>query len=372
MKNINKLWRTKNYLAALAIALIALFWMNSRPTNSLDHLQTGPRLSEPNLTKVQVARLQTKPYQLKVHLSARTEPNRIVDLKAELEGRITRLPLEKGSMVKTDDVVCELAIEDRQQRVNEAKSALQHAWLEYEGAQQLNRDGLGSEVATAASQAKLQRATAILEKAKVDLANINIRAPFAGILDTRPVELGEYMQKGDVCARVIDLNPMVLKGRVSESDVIMLGSGNTAKATLHSGQKVIGRIRYIGREPDQITRTFPLEITIDNAGGQLLAGMTAKVELPLTEMPAYHVRSSLLTLDDNGSLGLHIVDEQQIVRFYPVTIIGSDHNGIWLTGIPDGSLLITMGQEYVSPGEKVNYMLDQPLDNISEINKVNR
>lgn len=359
MKNIQTLWKSKNYRTATIIAVVSGLWLASGLVVSSDDsaVAEAEKAKDVITNKVQVRRLEAQPYDLSVKVRARTKPNRMVDLKAEVTGRITALPLEKGSLVKQGDVICEIAIEDRQLRLDETDAGVKQAQLEYDGALRLKSGGFQSKTAIAGSKAKLQTAKANLQRAKLDLSNLTIKAPFDGVVDLRPVELGDYMRKGDVCARVIDLDPLVLAGQVSEADVAKITTGEPALATLRSGESLTGHIRYIGRESNSVTRTFPVEVLVDNTEGKLYAGITSYLSLPVAKVAAFHIRSSLLTLDDDGRVGVRIVDDNKTVQFFLVNIIGNDDDGVWLTGVPESSLLITVGQEYVSQGEQVEYSL---------------
>ncbi len=355
MQSLNSLWESKNYRIASVIALFSILWMLSGLVISSDDDDVKPVQADDKLTTVQVQRLSSGPYALQVRVRARTQAHRMVDVRAEVEGRVARQPVLKGAQVKIGDTMCEIAMEDRQLRLDQTKAAVQQAQLEYDGALRLKSGGYQSKTAIAGAKARLQTAKANFQRSELDLANLNIKAPFDGVVDLRPVELGDYMRKGDICARVIDLDPIVLSGRVSETEISRLQVGGEANAILRTGEQVRGKVRYIGRESDSITRTFPIEVEVPNADGKLLAGITSKLVLPVGSVEAFHIPASLLTLDDDGRVGVRIVDETKIVRFYLVDIIGNDDDGVWVMGIPESSLLITVGQEYVAEGEKVAY-----------------
>jgi multidrug efflux system membrane fusion protein len=61
----------------------------------------------------------------------------------------------------------------------------------------------------------------------------------------------------------------------------------------------------------------------------------------------------VLTLDDEGAMGVRTVENGE-VKFYPVTIVSDSREGVWVTGLPAKVDVITVGQEFVVPGQKVN------------------
>ena len=104
---------------------------------------------------------------------------------------------------------------------------------------------------------------------------------------------------------------------------------------------------------DPATRSFAIEIELPNADGSLRDGLTATATVNLGTAPAHLLPQSVLTLDDQGVLGVRSVVDN-VVEFHPVTIIGDTREGIWVTGLPPRVDVITVGQEYVVPGQKVN------------------
>ncbi|MCV6624589.1 MAG: efflux RND transporter periplasmic adaptor subunit [Cellvibrionaceae bacterium] len=357
MQTLASVWKSKNYRIASLIGLASALWMASGLVVSSEEDAGPARVVEADdkLTTVEVRRLSAKPYAQQVRVRARTQANRQVDVRAEVDGRIVAEPAARGSVVKAGDVICELAPEDRQLRLAEAEAAVKQAQMEYDGALRLKSGGYQSKTAIAGAKARLQTTKANLQRRRLDLQNLKVRAPFDGVVDSRPVELGDYISKGGVCARVIDLDPLVLAGQVSETQVASLRVGATAQAQLRTGEQVAGTIRYVGRESDRTTRTFPIEVEVANPEGKLLVGITSKLVLPTGSVNAFHIAASLLSLDDEGRVGVRVVDAKDQVQFYLVDIIGNDGDGVWVLGLPESSLLITVGQEYVSQGEKVAY-----------------
>ena len=113
-------------------------------------------------------------------------------------------------------------------------------------------------------------------------------------------------------------------------------------------------MRYVAPVASDTTRTFRVELAIPNPQGLLRAGMTAEVRLPAGEINAHRMTPALLTLDDDGNVGVKTVDEKNRVVFFPVEVVVSDSNGVWVTGLPDNARVITVGQGFVAPGETVN------------------
>ena len=111
-----------------------------------------------------------------------------------------------------------------------------------------------------------------------------------------------------------------------------------------------GRIRYVAPVADEGTRTFGVELEVDNQDRALRAGGTAELRIPAESVLAHRVSPSLLTLDDAGNVGVKIVNDAGKVEFIVADIALSTNEGVWLAGLPETATIITVGQGYVASG----------------------
>lgn len=357
-----------NYIIAAAIGVAVGAWLLSGEIGSKD-APPAPSLAQlrDQMSAIQVDRAPTRVRArvmrasmetADVKLRGRTESNRMVQVRAETSGRIVALPVLKGAVVEDGDLLCRIAVEDRQARLTEAGDAVAQAQLEYQGALKLKRQGYQSETAIASAKAKLAAAEAQLKRRQLDLANTEIHAPFGGIVEEQPVEIGDYLQTGAQCATVIDLDPMLLIGQVSERDVGKLKLNGPASATLLTGETVQGHISYIAQAAQPTTRTYRVEIEVPNSDYALRSGVTADIDIPVATFNAHHISPALLALDDEGNIGVRIVDANNIVRFVHVKIVKDNPSGVWIVGLPDVATIITVGQEMVVAGEEVEVVYE--------------
>ena len=140
---------------------------------------------------------------------------------------------------------------------------------------------------------------------------------------------------------------------MSEFDAQAVEVGEMAEARLATGETVRGRIRYVAPVADEATRTFTVELEVDNRDGLLRAGGTAELRIPAEVVLAHRISPSLLTLDDAGNVGVKIINDDGEVEFVVADIALSSHDGVWLAGLPETTTIITVGQGYVAPGSVV-------------------
>ncbi|MEM7019336.1 MAG: efflux RND transporter periplasmic adaptor subunit [Pseudomonadota bacterium] len=352
------------HITAFAIAIVVVVWLGSGQLKSEQtsgpesQLNTAEAEAELPETRVRARIIEAEPHQLDVLVRGRTETKRIVDVRAETNGRVIALPVEKGELVKKGDVLCKIALDDRAIRLEQAKASLIQAQLEYDGARKLAKSGHQSETNVAGAKARLSSAKATLKRSELDLLNITIRSPFDGIVEDRPVNIGDLLERSGICARILDPDPMLVVGYVAEKDVQRLQLGGQAKAVLVTGETVNGTISFISHAAETATRTYRVELEVPNADNQLRDGITAEIYVPTTTVMAHRVSPALLSLDDTGDIGIRIVDDEDIVHFINITVVGNTQEGVWVSGLPDKTRLITVGQELVFHGQKADVVME--------------
>ncbi len=348
----------RSYILAGIIAAVIVLWMTSRswlpfgagPENG----GNGAGESSGPLFKVRAARLEAQQRSTSLNVRGRAEAVRILDLRAEATGRVVALPAQEGALVAKGDVICQLDVRSRAARLEEAQAAVRQMELEFKAARDLSGRGFRSETQTAASEASLEQAKADLREREIAFENTRIKAPFPARLDRYAVEIGDLMREGDSCAVLVDQDPFLVVAQVSELEVGALALGMGARANLATGENVEGEISFIGTRADPTTRTFRIEITVPNANQAVVRdGVTATIAVPKNAVPAHRIPASLLTLNTAGAIGVRTIVAEDLVRFYPVTIVENEGDGVWVTGLPDPVTIITVGQDFVADGEKV-------------------
>ncbi|WP_092887117.1 efflux RND transporter periplasmic adaptor subunit [Roseicitreum antarcticum] len=289
-----------------------------------------------------------------VLLRGRTEAARQVEIRAETGGLIASTPLRRGSHVTAGDPLCVLSPGTRQAALAEAEARLAEAEINFNAAQRLSEGGFASQTRAASARATLQGAQAGVEAATQELNRLTMVAPFDGLLETDTAELGALLQPGGLCATLIQLDPMKLVGFVPETQVDRIEIGTTAGARLSGGRDVLGRVSFLSRSADPATRTFRVEVTVPNADMSIRDGQSADMMISATGDMAHLIPGSALTLNNEGQLGLRLLDDDDIVTFTTVQVIRDTANGVWVGGLPDEATVIVLGQEYVSEGVQVD------------------
>jgi multidrug efflux system membrane fusion protein len=199
----------------------------------------------------------------------------------------------------------------------------------------------------------LESAKAVLKQAQVDLGQASVRAPFDGIILEQNIDKGDYVANGDSMFSIVDLDPIEIVAFVSERKVQELALGQKAAVEFLNGDKIEGTLSYIAPAADDQTRTFRVIMSADNEGMLIRDGLTAKMKMPVKPKQAHRISPSILTLNTEGKIGVKIVNDQDIVEFTPIKILADKSDAMWVVGPPASARMITVGQEFVIEGQKV-------------------
>lgn len=295
---------------------------------------------------------QSRPIEIKV--KGQTAPDKTVTVKSGTQGTVVATPAREGTYVKRGALLCGLDVESRSARLSEAEAYRDSALVDYDAASQLAEKGLSPANRVKAAKASLDAAEASINAAKVELSKTQVRAPFAGIFESRLAERGDFLSPGSACGVLVDMSPVIMVAEVSETYAGRISVGMESTVTLSNGRKYPAELRYVSRTASQQTRTFVIEAALDTGEDAIASGLTATLAVPTGEVMASHISPALLSLSDGGELGVRIVLDDDTIHFLPVQIIDETGEGAWVTGLPETARLVSKGQDYLSEGVKVS------------------
>ena len=339
-----------------------------------------------------------------IELQGQTIHNKKIDVKSETSGNISEINFSRGDKVNKNLSLVLISMDDRKEKLLSAQKDLERLSkelilneknrdnllrqniekiklyeIEYASAKQLIDKGLSSksklslasfnlanaeadredikikfESTLANLEAQITNAKSLLKNIKLDIAKTNISAPFDGIISEKMVEETEFISIGTPLFTIIDLDPIKIEGYLSEFDVNKVSVGTNALIEDSNGIKKNGTITFISPSAEISTRTFEITIEANNKDLTYKSGITTKIIIKGSELKAHKIPPSILTLLDDGTVGVKAVNKENNVVFYPTKTIKDTIDGMWVSGLPESVNLIISGQEYISIGEKIN------------------
>ena len=349
----------RSVLTAIFAFLVLIGWLMSgvMSNNAAPVVPAKALVETSNVTsrfKVVVETLAAETHTNNIRLQARTEADKVVTVAAETNGIIAELPVEKGAFVQKGQVVCAIDVGARKAQLDQARANRDARKIEFNAAKKLLAKGHTSKSQLAASRAAYDAAIAGVQAALVEYNRTKIMAPFDGILDKQPVKIGKFLSVGQPCGTVIDKDPLLVVAHVAENQVSSISVGSRGMANLATGETVEGMVRYIAETPNPATRTFRLELEVPNKDLLLRDGISAELDLEAGEVLATRIPQNVLTLGDNGKLGVRVVDNGR-VAFRQVTVIADDRTGALVTGLAAEEKVIVQGGEFTRDGREVDF-----------------
>jgi multidrug efflux system membrane fusion protein len=345
--------RRNSILIAAAIAIALVAWIASGLVTGVSGPEERVAAGEQAAMRVSIITSRAEKTARKITVSARTEPDRTIELKAETEGVVVAIGAERGALVTAGQHIVDLDMRDRRARLDEAEALLRQRQVEYEAAERLRGDQFISEADLAGVEASIVSARAMVERIELDIRHTAITAPFDAVVYDRLVEIGDYVGVGDPIAQLVDTDPLIVVGNINERDVRKLTVGGTGTASVLGGPVLTGTVRYLAPVADESTRSFRVELAIPNPDRDLRAGTSAELILGAEEITAHSLSAAVLSLADDGTIGVKTVDSSNRVHFVPVEIVSSTAQGMLVTGLAPVVRIISVGQGFVTEGQTV-------------------
>ena len=288
-----------------------------------------------------------------MRISGATSADKSAVLAARSDGIVEMLGVAQGDDIAADTLVLKLVGDDVAASVATAQASLAQAAQQLDVGEKLYARGGLAELELTTRRSAKAAADAGLQQAQSAQDRLLLKAPFGGVVDSVNVELGEWVQTGTPIATVLALDPIVVKAEISERDVGFVAVGGKAKVRLVDGTEMEGTIRHLAKQASVGTRTFVVEVALPNPDHKIGAGMTTEVRLFASPVPAVIVPRSVISISEDGIIGVRVVGADSIAKFAPVQLLDDTADGMVVTGVPKDVRIIVAGQDLVRDGEAV-------------------
>lgn len=340
---------------AIFLALLLVGWMGSGyiiPSDAAD--DEVPEAQAPRAIAVAVVPSQAQDVQLVLTAEGQSEPDRATAVQAEAGGQVVSVSAARGDLVSAGQEIGRIDAETIEAQLLQAQTQLEQTTRDLNNAMALQERGVATEDRVSNARAAKAAADAAVTAAQEQLENTIIRVPFAGRLNDLTLDVGEFVDVGSVVAEVIDNDPLTIVIQVPQQALSRIRTGQDAMVNFITGEQRTGTVSFIGANADQQTRTFRVEVTVDNPDSVMPAGLSARIVLPTDKARGHFISPAILSLGTNGDLGIKTVLEDNTVAFSKVAIVRAQTDGVWVTGLPETADIITVGQGFVTAGDVVD------------------
>ena len=314
------------------------------------------------IVNVQVLEVQPRPFTDYVNLTGAAAADRDVTVAAEESGVVREIFVDKGAAVQAGQPLAR--IDDRLLRA-QAEQAAAQAELARETWERQKRlweqDSIGSEMAYIQARQGFLTAQANARALAERLERTVIRAPIAGLVEDRMIEVGTMVAPGTPAARIVDVNPVKVVSGLPERYATDITKGASAEVYLTAlGQEYAGKVSFVGAAVNPQSRTVPVEIAVPNPGGRLRPGMVAEVRIQRTQLDdVLVVPQDAIQRSEDGYYVYVVVEEdgQAVARTRPV-VLGESQDGLVPVegGLEAGDRVVIVGQKQVAAGDRVRVL----------------
>ena len=281
----------QNVRISLYIAVPIIFWMLS---GFFVEDKKPEVIENTSLSSIEIKKSVASYFQPSIKLKANSISERRVEVRAKTTGEVVQIGARQGDFVEQDALLCSLGV--------------------------------------------------------VELNRTEVKAPFSGYIESI-VKPGNFLDRGQICATIIDLDPIKFVAEVPEIQVSKVNIGQEAIIELITNQRVNGNLTFVSKSASPKTKTFKIESEIVNSSGSIKDGVTATMTIRTDPVLAHRISPSILVLDDLGRIGVKVVNFNNVVEFSEVQIIEDLEEGLWISGLPDSVQIIVQGQGFVEDGQ---------------------
>jgi multidrug efflux system membrane fusion protein len=309
------------------------------------------------LTRVQVQTLSARLYEPGLLLQGQLEPWFSVDISARVAGTVEQVAADQGDQVSAGDTLLTLSDDGRSAVVQRWQARTRKLEADLAAARKLRSNNLASQSDVLGLEGELAAARAELIAAKQKVADLTPEAPFKGTINRKDVDPGELVQVGTPLFQLVRIDRLKASAQIPQQSVSSVAPGQQVRVELLDGEQLSGKVTFVASAADSKTRSFAVEVAVENPERQRVAGGSAGLRIALPEVKAMFISPAYLSLNDHGRPGVKYVGPDNRVVFGRVKLLSVSTKGAWVTGLPEQIRLITRGGGFVSLGEQV-----QPVD----------
>jgi multidrug efflux system membrane fusion protein len=303
-----------------------------------------------------------------------------VQVTARVAGVVDRVLFAEGNLAKVGQVLVEIEPERYKLAVEAAQATYEKALASKADAEAglKRRESVVSEtpglipgeeietwktkVLVAASE--VAQTKAALDQAQLNLRDAYVRAPFSGILQTRTVQTGQYIQVGTVMATLVRRDPLLLRFKVPERDAARIVVGRAANFRIREvDQEFTSKIVHVAESADESSRMVDITAEIKDSSNEILRpGSFAEITVPVSgARQAPVVPQTAVRPSERGFLAFVVENDAAVERVLNLGMRTAEGLVEVTSGLKAGEMLVVRGGEalrngvpvrMIKPGEK--------------------
>lgn len=356
MKTDDRIRRTRRELlgSLVLLASIGAFGCTLGDTDAKtwQEGEKAPKERAEEAVPVEVAALARGEIEAVLRLSSNLVAEREVQVFAEAPRRVVRLLVEEGDPVAKGDLLLQLQDEEQKSALAKAEIALEESRRNFARTKELHEQKLVTDELFTEAGYTVRRSEIALEDARRELGYTQVRAPIAGVVTARLVNLGDHVTVNQALFRIVDFDSIVARIYVPEKDMGRLGRGQPARlrADALGGVVFRGTVDRISPVVDPGTGTVKVTVATPRQEG-LRPGMYVEVELvTAVHDDALLVPKRALVYDNDRAFVFRLKDERRVERLAVTPLLEDADSVEPSAGLEPGDQLVVAGQSGLKDG----------------------
>lgn len=296
--------------------------------------------------------IKLKPFSEYLKVTGTVKARNQIRVVAEEAGTLEKILKDKGSYVRRGDTLAVLDNQIVSASFRDTRAALHQAEIEFKSKSVLYEQKAISELEFLASKYGLERAQAAYDLARARYNKLFIRAPISGFINSRYFDKGAYIMPPSPLFDLIDNSTVKIQAGVAERFLADIHKDSPVEITFDAfpDMKIDAPVTFVSQSIDPVSRTFEIEIELENPQRKLAPEMIANLNI-LRKQYSDRVVVPLDALIESEAGRYVFVNQQGVAKRLPVQIVSISRDSVLVEGLQPDSELIVVGQQEVSDGD---------------------
>ncbi len=344
------------FLMGLVVGIVMLFGRIQSESVILEDKKKAELRQKQADVNVVTLELVPAPIRDRINLPGIIEPWVKLEVLTEVSGKVVKKAVEEGDILKKGDMIAALDSRDYKHAHRSAKASYEAARTSMNRLSKLHREQLSARSQVDEARAQRENHKAAMDTAALNVERCAIRTPISGIVNRLHIENGQYLNSSDKVAEILQTDRVKVKVGIPESDVDAVRKIENFDVRIDAlgGRIFFAKKHFLSRTADEMARLYNLDLSLDNASGEILPDMFARVEIVKREVPESISIPLYSVISRNNENIVHVVKEG-IIHSRRVQLGLQEGWRIQVTkGLKAGEQMVVVGHRGVNDGQRVN------------------